>query len=70
MGAEKKKGKYELTCTKVVKETDAALLCDTEEHGQVWVPKSQIDDDSETYSAGTSGTLIVSQWFAEQRGWA
>jgi hypothetical protein len=49
------------------KETDAALLCVIE--GQKhWVPKSQIDDDSEVYKEGHTGKLIITQWLAEQKG--
>lgn len=33
-----------------------------------WVPKSQIHDNSEVYKADTSGTLIVSSWWAEKNG--
>jgi hypothetical protein len=49
-----------------LRETDAALLCfiDGEEH---WIPKSQIDDDSEVFEEGHSGTLIVSEWIATQK---
>ena len=48
-------------------ETDKAILCriNGEKH---WIPKSQIDDDSEVWRKGDVGTLIVSEWFAEQRG--
>lgn len=52
----------------VLHETEAALLCEIDGQ-QVWIPKSQIDDDSEVYNAATSGgTLVVSQWIAEQKG--
>lgn len=60
---------YEMRCTLVKKDTGDALLCVTKEHGEVWIPKSMIHEDSETYKAGTDGTLIVKQWLAEQRGW-
>lgn len=62
---------FEDTCTiedvAVRRETTLALLCviDGEEH---WIPKSQIDDDSEVYEMGTEGKLVVSQWIADQRG--
>lgn len=36
---------------------------------EYWVPKSQITDDSEVYKAGTEGTLIVTDWIAEEKGW-
>ena len=50
-------------------ETDAALLCwiDGEKH---WIPKSQVDDDSEVYAEGHKGQLVVSQWICEQKGLA
>lgn len=49
------------------KETDKALLVeiDGDEH---WIPKSQIDDDSEVYQEGDEGELVVSMWLAEQKG--
>lgn len=34
-----------------------------------WVPKKQITEDSEVYKMGTSGTLIVTEWLAKERGW-
>jgi hypothetical protein len=37
--------------------------------GLFGVPKNQIDDDSEVYKKGTDGTLIVTEWLAEQKGW-
>ena len=46
-------------------ETDKALLCVIEED-EYWVPKSQISEDSEVYNKESTGTLIVSQWWAEQ----
>jgi hypothetical protein len=51
----------------VLKETPAALLCEID-GDEVWIPQSQIDDDSEVYEKGHRGTLIVSQWIAEQKG--
>lgn len=50
-------------------ETDKALLVDVGEPDGVWVPKSQIHDDSEVYENGGTGKLVVSKWIAEQKGW-
>lgn len=36
----------------------------------VWIPFSQVDDDSEVYQKGDEGTLIVSDWWAEKEGWS
>jgi len=56
---------------KVVKETDFALLVslDADDGREYWVPKSQIHDDSEVFKEGQVGDIIVSSWYAEQKGW-
>jgi hypothetical protein len=51
-------------------ESDKAILVEIDgvKH---WVPKSQIHDDSEVYSEKSGGgELIVTRWWAEQRGLA
>lgn len=65
----KKDGTYELTCTEVRRDSGKALLCVTKEHGEVWVPHSQIHEDSEVYKMGTNGKLIVTEWLATEKGW-
>lgn len=49
------------------KETDAAIFV-TIDGEDVWIPKSQIHDDSEVYAEDHEGTLVVSSWIAQQRG--
>lgn len=49
------------------KETDAALLCIINGE-EVWIPKSQVSDDSEVYAEDHEGTLVISEWIANQRG--
>jgi len=44
-----------------------ALLCSVDGDSH-WIPKSQIDDDSEVYEANTEGTLIIPRWLAEKNG--
>lgn len=55
-----------VTCKK---ETDMALLCviDGED---VWIPKSQVHDDSEVFDGANNATgkLVVSEWIATQKG--
>jgi hypothetical protein len=47
-------------------ETDKALLCNI--HGEeIWIPKSQIDDDSEVYEEDTEGVLVIPKWLAEKK---
>ena len=50
-------------------ETDRAVLA-VIEGDEYWVPKSQIDDDSEVWKKDEEGTLVVSEWWAEQEGLA
>lgn len=53
-------------CTK---QTDRALLIECPEFdGARWIPRSQIDDDSEVYKEGDEGALVISGWFAEKEG--
>jgi hypothetical protein len=49
-------------------QTDLAILCEGVTEDDVWVPKSQVHDDSEVYKKDTDGTLIVSRWWADQKG--
>lgn len=56
-----------------VHETDKALLViipDLDKGEPVWVPQSQITEDSEIWKLGQSGKLIVTDWIAQQKGWA
>jgi hypothetical protein len=50
-----------------IKETDLAILVviDGEEY---WIPRSQMSDESDVYGEGQSGTLIITEWIAEQKG--
>lgn len=49
-----------------------AILCkipDTMEEGgyrHVWVPQSQITDDSAVWRPGDHGTLVITSWFAKK----
>ncbi len=54
---------------KCIAETDAALRVTSDEIGTEWIPKSQIDDDSEVFALGGEGTLVVTLWLAETKGW-
>jgi hypothetical protein len=47
--------------------TDKAL-CVIVEGEEVWIPKSQIHDDSEVWGAGHEGTLVIPLWLAEAKG--
>ena len=48
--------------------TDKAVLCELDDGGQHWVPQSQIHEDSEVWKRGDTGTLVVTQWWAEKQG--
>jgi len=54
-----------------VGESTAALKLRVSGTGRTfWVPKSVVHDDSEVYKDGSSGKLVVQEWFAEKEGWA
>lgn len=49
-----------------VRETENALLCNIGGE-EVWIPKSQIHDDSEVFEEGHSGTLVIPEWLATEK---
>jgi hypothetical protein len=59
----------DVTC---LKQTNAAILCrildeDDDIDEDVWIPLSQVHDNSEVYEEGTEGKLIITRWIAEQK---
>lgn len=64
---------FEVHDARVLRRTDKALLVEAELFDEEqWVPVSQIHDDSEVWDdreGRNEGTLIVSLWIAEQKGW-
>jgi len=66
---------FKIERCKVICETNKAIriksdtLAELAGEDEDWIPKSQIDDDSEVFANGTEGDLIVSDWFANQKGW-
>ena len=53
-------------CT-VEAETDAALLCDFGGY-EIWIPKSQIGDDSEVNELYDEGEIEIPVWLAKEKG--
>jgi hypothetical protein len=51
----------------VIAETDRAILADLGDE-ELWVPKSQLHDDSEVWKKDQEGELVVSRWFAAKLG--
>jgi hypothetical protein len=49
-------------------ESTSAILVEIPEHGELWIPKSQVHDDSEVYKKGTEGKLVITAWLATQKG--
>lgn len=76
MGFGKDDDGFEIDDVEAVRATDDALLCKSETlrelegEDEVWIPRSQIHDDSEVYEADHVGKLIVSSWLARQRNWS
>lgn len=63
----KDKAEFEdVYCEKLADSLAAALL--VIDGRRVWMPVSQIDDDSEVWKPGQRGKLVVSEWIAIQKG--
>lgn len=54
---------------RVVRATAKALLVEVEGE-EVWIPRSQIHDDSEVWDEGHEGTLVIPLWLAAEKGLA
>jgi hypothetical protein len=63
------KAKVTLDNVEAKKDTGRALLCEIDGE-EVWIPHSQIDDDSEVFKLGDVGRLVISEWIAKQKGLA
>lgn len=50
-----------------IAETDKAIRCRILEKSY-WIPKSQVEHDSEVFRKEQHGTLIVTQWWATKEG--
>lgn len=67
--------KFYVDDASVVRVTENAILVSAEIFDKdEWIPRSQIDEDSEvcddTDDACGPGRLVVPLWLAEKRGWA
>ena len=51
-------------CACSIATAKAILVCEGEE---VWIPTSQVHEDSEVYKTGTEGTLVIPRWVAEMK---
>lgn len=61
---------YSIEDARCIRQTEKAILVDAPELDEPeWIPQSQVDADSEVYKFMDEGVLIVSDWFAEKRGW-
>lgn len=62
-------GTVEFEGVVAIKDTGKALCCVIDGE-QVWIPQSQIHDNSEVYDAkdNSEGTLVVTEWIALQKG--
>lgn len=50
------------------RESDKAILVSIPDYEQpMWIPRSQIHEDSEVYGEGHTGTLVISEWIAKQK---
>jgi hypothetical protein len=47
-------------------ESERAILVEIEGE-EIWVPKSQVVNDSEVYKKGDDGVLILTRWICEQK---
>lgn len=62
---------YRIPNSRIILERQKAVLVKSDVFDrEVWIPKSQIHDDSEVYDINSpEGDLLVLEGFAKYRGW-
>lgn len=62
---------FEVEDCECLHETEKALLvlCGDQDQDRCWIPRSQLAPGNEIKKEGDTGTLRITQWFAEQKGW-
>jgi len=51
-------------------ETETAILVEAPDFDEPeWIPQSQITEDSDVWRKGDDGVLMVTEWWAEKKGW-
>lgn len=53
--------------TYCIRATEDAILVNVENE-EVWIPQSQVHDDSEVWEEGDEGDLVVTRWIAQKKG--
>jgi len=66
----KKSEPFEVGEGTCIRDTPNALLIQFEDGREIWFPKSVIHEDSEVYEEEGSGTVIIYEWFAVEKGLA
>ena len=52
-----------------IRATERAILCSIGDTGkELWIPQSLVQDESEVYRHGDTGTLVIPAWFARKNG--
>lgn len=59
----------EIEDVRLIRQTDKAGLFDVDGE-EIWIPWSQVDEGCELQSDGDEGTLIITEWIADQKGLA
>jgi hypothetical protein len=62
---------FKIDDCKIIKETERAVLVKSDElpDGEMWIPQSQVHEDSEVWCEGDEGPMIITEWFAKKEGY-
>jgi len=61
-----KEGTISFAGVSCIAATEMAIQCKIDGE-KVWIPQSQVDDDSEVWKLGDHGTLVITQWIAKEK---
>jgi len=61
---------YSIDDVRVLRDSGKALLIESSNlEEDIWIPQSQVHDDSEVWKENDEGTLVITDWFARKMGW-
>jgi hypothetical protein len=60
---------FKIEDCEIVKSTGKAILVESPNLEEpLWIPNSQVHDDSEIWKQGETGTLTITEWWANKEG--
>lgn len=58
----------QVRCLRATEKAILVRFIELPDEPEIWIPQSQVDDDSEVWKPGDEGTLVINEWIARKNG--